>query len=345
MDKMLGVVFPGDKKVEVKEFPIPEPKNGEVLVKVKASALCRSDMSLYYGDSVLETDESEESIIPGHEPAGIVEKTGEGVKNVKEGDRVAIYLALGCGECQYCRSGYKMFCNDFRCIGFDLHGGDAEYIVVPEENCMKIPDEMNYITAAVSTDAIGTLYHAETKLQISGKDKVVIFGIGPMGGAGIMVAKGLGASVIAVDLDDSRLELAQDLGANYTINPNESNVLNEINKITGGKGADAAIDCSGSGIAENQALDCAKPHGKVAFIGENKETTIKPSKQFIRKQLEVYGSWYFPIGQFSEIADFIVEKDLPVEKLVTHEFTIQEAEKAFRMFDNHETEKAVFVFN
>lgn len=162
MDKMFGVVFPGDKKVEVREFPIPKPKDGEVLVKIKASAICRSDMSLYYGNPVVGGEIAKSgSIIPGHEPAGEIVEVGKGVTNVKPGDRVAIYLAVSCGECLYCKSGYKMMCKQFKCIGFDLHGGDAEYMVVPAENCMKIPDEMSYITAAVSTDAIGTLYHAQ----------------------------------------------------------------------------------------------------------------------------------------------------------------------------------------
>ncbi|MDI3547548.1 MAG: alcohol dehydrogenase, propanol-preferring [Halanaerobiales bacterium] len=344
MKKMLGVVFPGDKKVEVKEFDVPEPKNGEVLVKIKASAICRSDMSLYYGNPVLDSEAAKSGlIIPGHEPAGIVEEVGNGVTNVKPGDRIAIYLALGCGECEHCKSGYKMFCKEFKCIGFDLHGGDAEYIIIPGENCMKIPDEMDFVTAAVSTDAVGTLYHAQKRLGISGRDIIAIFGIGPMGGAGVMVAKGLGATVIAVDLVENRLNLAKELGANYIVNGKDTDVVEEIMKITDGRGADAAIDCSGNEIAENNALDCVRPHGRVAFVGENSKATINPSDQFIRKQLNVIGSWYFPIGEYDEIARFIIDKNLPVEKLVTHKFKFEEAEKAFRLFDERKTQKVVFA--
>lgn len=344
MDKMLGVVFPGDKKVEVREFPIPQPKTGEALVKIKASAICRSDMSLYYGNPVLNSEAAKTgSIIPGHEPAGQIEAVGEGVTNVKPGDRVAIYLAIGCGECAHCKSGFKMFCKQFKCIGFDLHGGDAQYMVVPAEYCMKIPDEMSYVSAAVSTDAIGTLYHAQKRMGISGRDTIVIFGIGPMGGAGIMVAKGLGATVIAVDAVENRLELSKELGADYVINAKDGDVVKEIMNITKGLGADAAIDCSGNQYAENNALDCVRPHGRVAFIGENTKVTVDPSNQFIRKQITVKGSWYFPIHEFDEIAKFVVERKLPVEKLVTHKFKLEEAETAFRLFDGKETQKVVFV--
>uniref|UniRef100_UPI001C30EE9A zinc-binding dehydrogenase n=1 Tax=Bacillus sp. GbtcB15 TaxID=2824760 RepID=UPI001C30EE9A len=281
---------------------------------------------------------------PGHEPAGVITGVGPGVTKFQDGDRVAVYLALGCGECAHCKSGYKMFCNEFKCIGFDSHGGDADYMVVPAENCMRLPDSMSFVTAAVSTDAVGTLYHAQKRMNISGKDTLVIFGMGPMGGAGVMIAKGLGATVIAVDMLDERLELAKNLGADYTINGKELNVLEEINRITNGAGADAAIDCSGNPFAENDALDCVKAHGRVAFIGESKETTIKPSQQLIRKQITVMGSWYFPIQEFDEITEFIVRKKLPVEKLVTHTFKLEEAADAFRMFDERKTEKAVFVW-
>jgi len=341
---MLGVIFPGNKKVEVREFPVPQPKAGEVLVKIKASAICRSDMSLYYGNPVLASEAAKSgSIIPGHEPAGQVAEVGEGVKNVKTGDRVAIYLAIGCGECPHCESGYKMFCKQFKCIGFDLHGGDAEYMVIPEEYCMKIPDEMSYVAAAVSTDAVGTLYHAQKRMGISGRDIVAIYGIGPMGGAGIMVAKGLGATVIAIDTVENRLEFAKKLGADYVVNAQNSEVVKEIMGITNQIGADAAIDCSGNKNAENNALDCVRSHGRVAFIGENTNATIYPSNQFIRKQITLIGSWYFPIWEFDEITGFIVRKKLPVEKLVTHRFKIEEAETAFRLFDGRNTQKVVFV--
>lgn len=347
MNTMKAVIFPGNKQVEVREFPITIPGPNEVLIQMKASAICRSDMSLYYGNPVVGGEAAKTgSIIPGHEPAGLVVKTGDQVTSLEQGDRVAVYLAVGCGECSYCKSGYMMFCPSWKCIGFDLHGGDADYIIVPEKNCVKIPDALSYVAAAVSTDAVGTLYHAQKRLNISGKDTLVIFGLGPMGGAGILVAKALGATVIAVDMIDDRLQLAkEELGADYIVNGKSEDVVNRIRQITGNRGADAAIDCSGSSIAENQALDCVRPHGRVAFVGECRESTIRPSEQLIRKQLTVIGSWYFPIQEYEEITEFIVRKNVPVEKLVTHTFPLAEAETAFRLFDERKTEKAVFVWD
>ncbi|MCY9698168.1 zinc-dependent alcohol dehydrogenase family protein [Paenibacillus alginolyticus] len=346
MNMMKGVVFPGNKQVHIKDFPIPTPGPNEVLIQMKASAICRSDMSLYDGNPVVGGETAKTGChIPGHEPAGLVVGTGEDVTSIKLGDRVAVYLAIGCGECSHCKSGYMMFCSSWKCVGFDLHGGNADYIVVPEKNCMKLPDELSYISAAVSTDSVGTLYHAQKRLQISGKDTLVIFGLGPMGGAGILVAKAMGATVIAVDMIEERLQLAKtELGADYIINGSTENAVSRIREITGNRGADASIDCSGSPIAENQALDCVRPHGRVAFIGESRESTIRPSDQLIRKQITLMGSWYFPIQEYEEITEFIVRKQIPVEKLVTHTFQLDEAEKAFQLFDQRKTEKAVFVW-
>jgi propanol-preferring alcohol dehydrogenase len=345
MQMMKGVVFPGNKQVQVKEFPVPVPGPGEVLIQMKASAICRSDMSLYYGNPVVGGDAAKTgAIIPGHEPAGLVVQVGEGVHSIRVNDRVAVYLAVGCGECSSCKSGYMMFCPSWKCVGFDVHGGDADYLVVPEKVCMKLPETLGYVEAAVSTDAVGTLYHAQKRLGISGKDTLVIFGMGPMGGAGILVAKALGATVIAVDMLEERLKLAAELGADHTIHGKTEDVVKTIKELTRNKGADAAIDCSGSPVAENQALDCVRPHGRVAFIGESRETSIRPSEQLIRKQITLMGSWYFPIQEYEEITEFIVRKQVPVGKLVTHTFRLDEAEEAFRMFDERKTEKAVFVW-
>lgn len=126
------------------------------------------------------------------------------------------------------------------------------------------------------------------------------------------------------------------------INSQSTDAVQEILKITG-DGADAAIDCSGNPNAENNALNCVRPHGRVAFIGENSKTTIDPSNQFIRKQISLIGSWYFPIWEYEEIANFIIRKKIPAEKLVTHTFKLKDAETAFGLFDNKETGKVVFV--
>lgn len=343
---MKAVLFPGDRQVVVVEWPTPEPGPGQVLVRTRASAICRSDMSLYYGTPIVGGEVTASGqIVPGHEPAGEVVSVGEGVTAVAAGDRVAIYLGIGDGTCEFCRAGYLFLCPNWKCLGFDLDGGDADYILVPAGNCLPLPDEISFEAGAVMTDMIGTQYDAQRRLNVSGADTVAMFGIGPMGGAGILVAKGRGARVIAVDILESRLAQARELGADAVINSKDEDPVARLRELTGGRGIDVAIDSSGSPAGQNAALDSAAKFGRVAFIGESRKTEFNPSDQMIRKLLTVIGAWYFPIWEWAEIARFVVQQNIAVSKLITHRFALDEAETAFRMFDQRETEKAVFVWD
>jgi propanol-preferring alcohol dehydrogenase len=342
---MQGLRFTGKERVELQEAPDPHPGPGEAVVHIKASSLCRSDMSLYHGGSVLTRKEGTVSVIPGHEPCGVVEKVGPGVPPamLREGDRVALYLAIGCGHCVQCRRGYLMHCTSFTCIGFDRDGGHAEKLLMPAANCMKMPDGMSYTVGALSTDKTGTLYHAQKRMGVSARDTIAIFGMGPMGLTGVCVAVALGARVIAVDMLPSRLELASAIGARTVLNPKETDVVKAVRGLTGGRGADFAIDCTGKEPAQNQMLDCLAVGAKAAFIGETRESRFNVSDQFIRKQIEVMGSWYFPIWEYPEIAAFIMEHKLPLEqRLLSHTFSLSQGQEAFELFDRSETGIVVF---
>lgn len=343
---MRAVLFPGNKEVQVVDRPDPSPGLGEVLIKTRASAICRSDMGLYYGDHAVVGGDAAGTgqVVPGHEPAGDVVELGEGVSGIEVGDRVAVYLAIGCGHCEYCLKGYRMLCPDWKCLGFDVDGGNADYLVVPAVNCLELPDEISYEAGAVITDMVGTQYHTQKRLGVSGADTLAVFGLGPMGAAGVLVGKARGARVVAIDILDSRLEMARELGADEVINSKEEDPVERLRALTRGMGVDVAIDCSGVPPAQNAALDAARKMGAVAFVGESSSTAINPSDQMIRKILHVIGAWYFPLGEFEEIARFVVDNEVPVEKMITHRFSLDEAPEAFRMFDQRETEKAVFVW-
>jgi len=340
--EMKAVFLPGNKQVEVRQVDPPKPGNGEVLIAVKASCVCRSDMSLYYGNAVLP------GVVPGtcvtgHEPAGVIEEVGPGVDTFHAGDRVAVHLGIGCGTCSACRRGIFHLCPTWRCIGFTADGGNAEYLVVPERNCLHIPDSMSFVAAAISTDAFGTLYSACKKLEVSGASTVGIWGMGPMGSSGILAAKALGARVIALDPIAERRRFASELGADLTLDPTAPGTLDELKAFSNREGLSVGIDCSGNPAAENMALDAVRPLGKVAFIGESRETTISPTEQLIRKQITLMGSWYFAISEYAEISRVLESRNIDLGRLATHTFGLDEAETAFRMFDQRETEKAVFV--
>lgn len=343
---MKAVLFPGNKVVQVVDRPDPRPGAGEVLVKTRASAICRSDMSLFYGSSVLNKDTSGKGlIVPGHEAAGQVIEAGSGVTGVQPGDRVAIHLAFGCGECRHCRSGYPYLCPTWKCLGFDVDGGDADYLVAPAANCLQLPEQLSYAAGAVMTDMVGTQYHTQKRLGVSGADTVAVFGLGPMGAAGVLVGKARGVRVIAVDVLESRLEMARHLGADEVVNSADGDPVARLRSLTHGDGVDAAIDCSGNPAAQNAALDSARKHGAVAFVGESRSTTINPSDQIIRKMLTVIGGWYFPIWEWPEIVRLVVDRHVAVESMISHRARLQDAPEVFRLFDECKTEKVVFVWD
>jgi len=341
---MKAVKFLGAEKVVVEDVPDPKAGFREVIIRMKASAICRSDMALYHGSSVFEKA-SDSNIIPGHEVCGVVEKLGEGISEdeIIIGDKVAIYLGIGCGHCVYCRQGWNILCPTWKCLGFDIDGGHAELVKIPVENCLLMPNGLSFIEGALSTDKFGGLYNAHKSLNVSGKDTVAIFGMGPMGQIGIIVGKALGATTIAVDILDSRLEQATKAGADYTINSKTENVVKKINEITKGVGADKAIDCSGNPKAQNDALDCLRKMGSAAFIGESKATQFNPSEQMIRKKLKVIGSWYFPTWEYPEIGNLIVSKKLQLDNFVTNTFSLKDAPGAYELFDKYETGIVVFT--
>jgi propanol-preferring alcohol dehydrogenase len=201
---------------------------------------------------------------------------------------------------------------------------------------------MGYDVAALSTDMMGTQYSTQKRLGVSGLDTVALSGIGPMGAAGVLVAKARGARVIAIDILASRLEMAKELGADELLDASDGDAVARLKELTDGEGVDVGIDSSGSPAGQNMLLDAARRFGRVAFIGESRETTFNPSDQFIRKLLTVIGGWYFASWEYPEIATLIVEREIPVAKMITHRFSLDDAEQAYRMFHARETEKAIF---
>lgn len=343
MTQMQAVFLPGNKQVEIRRVAVPEVGPEDVLIEVHASCICRSDLSLYYGNAVVGGGAATGQFVCGHEPAGTVVATGEAVTEFVAGDRVAVYLAIGCGACAHCRRGDMHLCAKWRCIGFTVDGGNAEYIKVPARNLLKVPNQMSAVAAAISTDAFGTLFSACRKVGVNGLSRIGIWGLGPMGSSGILAAKALGGQVVALDPIEERRAFAEKLGADLVLNPSDPQAEARIREFSGGDGLTGAIDCSGSTAAHNMALDALAPMARMAFVGESAQTTVRTSDQLIRKQLTVFGSWYFGINEYQDIITTIEMHKIDLERLATHTFSLDQAETAFRLFDQRETEKAVFV--
>ena len=340
---MRGAVLLGDRQVELRDFPDPEPWINQVAIRMRASGLCGSELhALYRAPTAQRRNGWSWGYIGGHEPAGLVERIGPGVEGLHLGDRVAVYHIQGCGYCKYCRSGWMLHCpNAKRSYGWDIHGGHADLILVREENCVVLPDSLSFADGACCACGAGTAFQALRRIGVSGRDRFVAFGLGPVGLSGVMLARAMGAEVIGVDLVPERLDLARKLGANTVLDASRDDVVHIIREMTEGEGAEAAADFSGNPQARNQALDCVRIWGRVAFVGEGNLTTINPSPQMLHKQLTVVGSWVFGLWELKELVALLARRGLHPQDMVTHRFPLEQVAEALRLFDQGKTGKVI----
>lgn len=339
---MRGVVFLGERETAIREFPDPTPGPGEVVLKMRSSGLCGSDLRPYRGPR---RDPAAVKIC-GHEPCGEVVALGPGVTHARIGDRVMVHHYLGCGECKYCRVGYSQLClKDHITYGSSAHGGNAEYMLTGASTLVRLPDELSFEEGAAIACGTGTAYMALKRLDVSGRDTLAIYGQGPVGLSGTLLGSWMGARVIAVDVVPERLELARRHGAEVTINAAETDPVEAIRSLTHGEGADAALDCTGNPEARVNAVRCARIFGRVCFVGEGNTTTFNVSPDIIHKQLTIYGSWTFSTVGLEECARFIADRKVPLRDIITHRFRLDQAAEAFRIFDGGKTGKCVFVMD
>ena len=336
---MRGVVFTGDRKLEIREFPDPVAGPGEAVIKMGASGICGSDLSPYRAQSA-------QANISGHEPCGTIAELGPGVVGWKVGDRVMIHHYAGCGTCKYCRIGYEQLCvHGHEVYGFSAHGGNADYMLVPARCLVNLPDELSLAEGAAIACGTGTAYMALKKLDVSGRDTLAVYGQGPVGLSATLFGKAMGSRVVAVDVSPARLELARALGADVVLNPNDVDPIQAIRDLTHGEGADATLDCTGNATARAQTVRSARVFGRACFVGEGGTVTLEPSPDIIHRHLTLYGSWTFPNVGIEECARFVVDRSVPLARLITHRFRLDQAAEAFQLFDGGASGKCVFVMD
>ncbi|MCC6179953.1 MAG: zinc-binding dehydrogenase [Chloroflexi bacterium] len=343
---MLGVYFPGERTLELRAFPDPEPGPREVIVAMKASGMCGSDLTPY------RAPKSERAKRPpnvaGHEPCGVVVARGSAVTEDEApiGQRVMIHHYSGCGRCKHCRIGYSQMCLEGSLVyGSSANGGHAPYIKVYPFMLVPLPDELTFEEGAAISCGTGTAYLGLRRLNLSGRDTLAIYGQGPVGLSATMLGKEMGARIIAVDMSTERLNLARELGADAIIDARAMDPVQAIRDLTHGEGAEATLDCTGQPTARANAVKSAQSWGRVCWIGEGNTVTLEPSPDVIHKQLTIYGSWTFSTVGQAECARFVVDREVPLGKLLTHRFRLEEAEAAYRLFDTQTTGKGVFVFD
>ena len=345
---MRGIVFLGNRKLELQDFPDPTPGPGEVVLEMKASGMCGSDLHPYRaaGNAAAALGLGAGGpVIAGHEPCGVVAAAGAGVDSSLVGQRVMNHHYKGCGRCRHCRLGWSQLCRKgITVYGMTGHGGHAPFMVAPAFTCVPLPDALSFEEGAAVSCGTGTAYGALKRIDVSGRDTLAVFGQGPVGLSATMLGRAMGARVIAIDVMAERLALARELGAEEVINARDTDAVKAIHDLTHGEGAESTMDCSGSAEGRLGALQSAGTWGRVAFVGEGGQVTIDVSKHMLRRQLTVHASWTFSNTGQEECARFVADRKIPLKKLLTHRFRLEQADEAYRLFDTQTTGKGVFMF-
>lgn len=349
---MRGAVFTGDRTVELMDFPDPTPGPGEVVLQIKASGMCGSDLKFYRAapgemQRALGLGEVTEPIIAGHEPCGEVVAVGQGVteRQARIGQRVMDHHYAGCGSCHHCRVGWSQLCAEgITVFGVTGHGAHADYMKVPARTLVPLPDALSYQTGAAIACGTGTAYGAIRRMNLSGNDTLAVFGQGPVGLSATQLGGAMGARVIALDINAERRALAQKFGADTVIDPAAVDAVAALKDITHGRGVDLALDCSSAEAARIAAIKATRTWGTVCFVGEGGSVNVDVSNDMLRRQLTLIGSWTFSTVIMEDCARFVADRGIAVDDLFTHHYTLDQASEAYQLFDTQTTGKGVFRF-
>jgi threonine dehydrogenase-like Zn-dependent dehydrogenase len=347
MTTMNGVLLPGNSTVEHVRKDVPEPGHGQVLLAMKASSICGSDIRAIYREHLGHGPEAYQGVVAGHEPSGQVVAVGPDCRKLQVGDRVAVYHIAGCGVCDECRGGYLIGCTSPHraAYGWQRDGGHAEYLLAEERTCLPLPDQLSYLDGALVSCGFGTAYEALLRLDISGRDTLLITGLGPVGLAAAVLGRALGAGpIIGTDIAPERLAVATGLGlVDHAIRAGDEAAA-EIADLTGGHGCEATVDCSGSAPARLLALRSTRTWGRCAFVGEGGQVTLDVSQELIHRQITLHGSWVTSLRHMSELLANLVRWNLRPDVTVTDTFALADASKAYELADAGTAGKVAIVF-
>ena len=349
---MRGAVFLGNRKMEIRKFPDPTPGEGEVVIQMKASGMCGSDLKFYRSapgeaQKSLGLGDQAEPFIAGHEPCGVVAARGLDVseREAPIGQRVMDHHYSGCGVCKHCRVGWSQLCKaGITVYGVTANGGHAEYLKVPARTLVPLPDELSFVEGAAVSCGTGTAYGALRRMHLAGGSTLAVFGQGPVGLSATVLGVKMGARVIAVETNAERRALAKQFGADSALDPSSGDIEKQLKELTQGEGVDLALDSTGIASARLSAVRSAKTWGTVCFVGEGGEVTLDVSRDMLRKQLTLIGSWTFSAMGQAECARFVVDNRIPLEKIFSHRWKLDQADEAYRVFDTQSTGKGVIVF-
>ncbi|HLL66878.1 MAG TPA: zinc-binding dehydrogenase [Micromonosporaceae bacterium] len=343
---MLGVYLPGQRRVVLADVEDPKPGHGQVVVKMRASSICGSDLRAIYREHLGRGPEAYQGVIGGHEPCGDIVDVGPGCRRFRVGDRVVLYHISGCGLCADCRDGYMISCTSplRAAYGWQRDGGHADYLLAEESTCVPLPDSLSYVDGSSVACSFGTAYQALCRADLSGRDAALITGMGPVGLAVGLLAGKMGAPLrIGVDISAERLDLALRIGAIDHAVPAGPDADAQIADLTSGLGCEVSVDASGSAQGRLTAVTGTRHWGRCVLVGEGGRLEVDASPALIHPQLTLLGSWVTSIGRMEELVHRLDRWGLHPEVAVTHRFGLRDAEQAYRTADEASAGKVAIV--
>jgi len=316
--KAIRMVEPG-KPLALQHVPIPPAGEEDVLVRVRAAGICHSDAHYRAGRSGM----GMMPITLGHEVSGEVEWVGAKVISVKAGARVCLHYNISCEDCYYCRTGNEQFCTTVKMIGHHIDGGYAEYIAMPARNAILLPEEISFAEGATLMCASATALHALRRGRVKEGETVAVFGVGGLGLSAVQLARALGAvEVYAVDIKQDKLELASEYGA-IPIDASRSDATEEIQKLTGGKGVDVALEMIGLPVTMKQTIESLGVLGRAVIVGLSQiPLEINPYQTLIGYEAEVIGSNDHLLQELPVLIDMARRKVLDTSHVVSQTISL-----------------------
>lgn len=326
---MKALVITADKNMELLEMDVPKVSEKKVLIKVAYCGICGSDLPRYFEGGVHAYPQ-----VLGHEFSGVIEEIGEEVENFKVGDRVAVAPLIPCFECENCQKGEPAMCMNYSFIGSREQGAMAEYIAVPEVNCVRVPDDLSLEEAAL-LEPLTVAIHGIERINIPAGAEVLVLGAGTIGLLTVLSLRAIGVGQITVvDLNDNKLTLAKQIGADIAVNPTKT-TLEDFYKVN--KRPEVVIETAGSAITQRQAVEFVAKRGKIVYVGTSTRDVVLEPEVFeliLRGELEVTGSWMsysapFPGYEWKTGLRFMASGEIDVKPLITGKYKLEDVELPF----------------
>lgn len=327
---MIGAYFLGNQCIETRPLVLPEPGEGQVLVKVSACGVCGTDVHIYHGGKG--SAEVVPPVILGHEFSGHIVKLGSGVIGLEEGQLITVDPNIYCGKCRPCRQGQKQMCHHMRAVGVNMDGGFADYCLVPYAQCVPVPEGTDPELAALA-EPLACCLHGIDRVGIRPGENVLVIGGGTIGQIMLQLARLAGAAkVVLSEPVEIRRELAVRLGADAAIDPLHEDLPQRLSELLSRDGADVVIECVGNPRTSAQAIDAAAGCGRVMLFGVPNPDAVLQTKMhpIFQKELTIMGSFVNPDTHSRAVA-LLSSGQLKLKELITHRFPVSQLEEAIKM--------------